>query len=201
MFLSQILDPIGSCKQAVMRLLAWRAATDQSPCSAHDGAYCKARQRLPEQALATLTRRTGTTLGQKAPADWLWKGRRVRVADGTTVTAADTGQPEGVSPTRRSEARSGVPMIRLVVLFCLATGAVLEAALAPYRGKGTGELSLLRQAWDRRAAGDILLGDRIYCSYWEIATLHGRGSMSCGTSTRVARRTSAPAAGAPTTII
>ena len=66
-------------------------------------------------------------------------------------------------------------MIRFVVLFCLATGAVLEAALAPYSGKGTGELSLLRQVWDRLESGDILLGDTAYCSYFEIAMLTRRG--------------------------
>jgi hypothetical protein len=176
LFLSQVLSSLGSCQQAVARLLAWRAANGQTPCAAGTGAYCKARQRLPEPGLRTLVQRTGATLSQKASSDWLWKGRRVRIADGSTVTTADTPanqkeypQPDGQKPGL------GFPMIRLVVLFCLATGAVLEAALAPYRGKGTGELSLLRQLWHRLEKGDVLLGDRIYCSYFEIAALSGRG--------------------------
>jgi hypothetical protein len=100
----------------------------------------------------------------------------VRVADGTTLTAPDTPanqaaypQPDGQKPGL------GFPMVRMVVLFCLATGAVLEAALAPYRGKGTGELTLFRQVWDVLDRGDVLLGDRLYCSYFEIAVLSGRG--------------------------
>lgn len=176
MFLSQVLDPLGCCQQAVARLLASRTAHSLPPCSANTGAYCKARQRLPEEGLQTLVRRTGTTLCRKAPSEWLWKGRRVQVADGTTATAADTPanqrdypQPDGQKPGL------GFPMIRLVVLFCLATGAVLEAALAPYQGKGTGELSLLRRVWHRLDAGDVLLGDRIFCSYFEIAVLSRRG--------------------------
>lgn len=176
MFLSQLLDPLSSCQHAVVRLLAWRTAQGQPPCSANTGAYCKARQRLPEEGLATLVRRSGTTLRQKAPPQWLWKQRRVQVVDGTTLTMPDTldnqqayPQPDGQKPGL------GFPMIRLVVLFCLATGAVLEAALAPYQGKGTGELSLLRQMWHRVEAGDVLLGDRIYCSYFEIALLSRRG--------------------------
>ncbi len=175
MFLSQVLDPVGSCRAAVAGLLA-RLATGRPSCSANTGAYCKARQRLPEPGLRTLTRRTGASLSERALTRWLWKGRRVRIADGTTVTMPDTPenqkeypQPDGQKPGL------GFPMIRLVVLFCLATGGVLEAALCPYRGKGTGETSLLRRAWDDLDSGDVLLGDRIYCSYFEIALLASRG--------------------------
>jgi Transposase DDE domain len=176
MFLSQVLDAAGSCQAAVARLLAWLTATGQPACSARTGAYCKARQRLPEAGLRSLMRRAGTTLSRGADPRWLWKGRPVRIADGTTLTMPDTPenqkeypQPDGQKPGL------GFPMIRLVVIFCLATGAVLEAALCPYRGKGTGEISLLRQVWDQFETGDVLLGDRIYCSYLEIALLGRRG--------------------------
>src|SRR5262245_19390006 len=47
-FLSQVLDPDHSCRQAVARLLAYRTAQGLPACSADTGAYCKARQRLPE---------------------------------------------------------------------------------------------------------------------------------------------------------
>lgn len=176
MFLSQVLDPVGSCQQAVARLLAWLAAQGRDRCSADTGAYCKARRRLPEEGLRTLTRRTGAALSQKAPAGWRWRGRRVRIADGSTAAAPDTpaNQREYPQPDGQKSGL-GFPMVRLVVLFCLATGAVLDAALAPYRGKGTGELSLLRQLWHQLDPGDVLLGDRIYCSYFEVALLSRRG--------------------------
>lgn len=176
LFLGQVLDPIGSCVQAVARLVAWLAATGQPVCGAGSGGYCKARRRLPETVLRSLVRRTGRTLHANAAASWRWRGRRVWVADGSTATLADTEsnqlhypQPDGQEPGL------GFPMIRFVVLFCLATGGVLEAALSPYRGKGTGELSLLRQVWDSLEPGDVLLGDRIFCSYFEIALLQQRG--------------------------
>jgi len=176
LFLAQVLDPNGSCRQAVARLLAQRSAQGLSPCSANTGAYCKARQRLPEEGLQTLTRRTGATLSGKTPDRWQWKGRRVRVADGTTLNAPDTPDNQRQYPqTDGQKPGLGFPIIRLVVLFCLATGAVLEAALAPYQGKGTGELSLLRQLWHALAPGDVLLGDRIFCSYFEIVLLNRRG--------------------------
>ena len=52
-FLGQVLDPDHSCRAAVARLVAHRAAHGQRPCSARTGAYCRARQRLPESFFST----------------------------------------------------------------------------------------------------------------------------------------------------
>jgi hypothetical protein len=63
-FLSQVLDPDHSCRQAVARLLAFRTARGLPPCSADTGDYCKARGKLPEPALAALARTTGRRLAR-----------------------------------------------------------------------------------------------------------------------------------------
>src|SRR5215468_4395865 len=73
-FLSQVLDPDHSCRQAVARLLAYRTARGWPCCSPDTGAYCKARARLPEDLLRELTRGSGYALQEKAPPLWLWKG-------------------------------------------------------------------------------------------------------------------------------
>ena len=176
LFLSQVFDADHSCCQAVARLLAQRALDGQPPCGAGTGGYCKARCRLSEAPLHQLMQKTGRTLHQQALPDWLWKGRPTKIIDGSTATMPDTPanqaaypQPDGQQPGL------GFPMVRLGVLLCLATGAVLDVAVAAYQGKGTGELSLLRQLWQHLEPGDILLGDRIYCSYFEIALLQQRG--------------------------
>jgi len=176
MFLSQVVDPDHSCRQAVARLLVWLTLQDQPACSAETGAYCKARLRLLEEHLHGLVRSTGSKLHGETRDTWLWKGRRVKIADGTTVIMPDTAanqaeypQPDGQKPGL------GFPMIRMVVIFCLATGAVLDAAIAAYSGKGTGELSLLRSIWDELHAGEVLLADRLYCSWFEMALLNERG--------------------------
>src|SRR5262249_54011124 len=57
----------------------------------------------------------------------------------------------------------------------LAAGTVLDAAYGPYRGKQTGETALFRSLHKRLDEGDILLADRYYCSYFEIALLQQRG--------------------------
>jgi hypothetical protein len=176
MFLSQVFDHDHSCRQAVARLIAWRSARGEPACSANNGGYCKARQRLEEEHVQRLVVQTGAQQQQQVPTEWRFLDRPVKVGDGTLVRCADTEanqqqypQPDGSQPGL------GFPMIRLVVLFCLATGSVLNAALSPYQGKRTGELSLWRSLWEHLQAGDIFLGDRLYCSYFELALLAERG--------------------------
>ena len=71
MFLSQVLSPDGSCADAAARLAAWRAESGKIPCSSNNGAFCKARQKLDEDQLATLVRETGNGLHEKALPEWL----------------------------------------------------------------------------------------------------------------------------------
>ncbi len=66
-------------------------------------------------------------------------------------------------------------MVRILVVFSLAVGTVLEAAMGPYQGKQTSELALLRLVINQFQPGDIVLGDRFFCSYWVIAGLRRRG--------------------------
>ena len=176
-FLHQCLDPDPSCQQAVARLLAHRAARGLPDCSADTGAYCKARQRLPEALLRELTRRTGRALMDNAEGQWLWKGRRVKVVDGTGLSMPDTpaNQAEYPQPGRIAPGLS-FPLLRLVVVFCLSSGAALDAAMGPHRGKGTGEVSLFRGLADALGPGDVLLADRIYCNYWDVARAQARGA-------------------------
>src|SRR5262249_47359979 len=51
-FLGQVLSADHSCRAAVARLIAHRLARGQRPCSPQTGAYCQARQRLPESFFA-----------------------------------------------------------------------------------------------------------------------------------------------------
>jgi Transposase DDE domain len=175
-FLSQVLDPDHSCRAAVSRFLAWRAARGLAPCSADTGAYCKARSRLPEGVLARLTRQTGKRAQDQSPGNWRWHGRTVKVVDGTTVSMPDTQENQGAFPQSRSQKPGvGFPIARLVVLFSLAVGTALDAALGRYLGKQTGEAALFRALHGSLEAGDVLLADRGYSSYWEIALVQKRG--------------------------
>src|SRR5262245_53255915 len=176
-FLSQVLDPDHSCRQAVARFLAWRAARRLPPCSADPSAYAKARGRLPEGVLARLTRSTGRRLHDQAPPAWRWDGRPVKAVDGSTVSMPDTPANQQQFPQMASQKPGvGFPIARLVVLFSLAVGTVLDAALGRYHGKQTGETALFHTLHENLEPGDILLADRYYGSYWEIALARRRGA-------------------------
>jgi hypothetical protein len=174
-FLSQVVSKDHSCVTAVARLLAYRVAHGQPPCSARTGSYCKARQRLPEAVLTRLVRDTGRDLQRQSPAAWLWRGRPVKIADGSSVSMPDTPANQRAFPQPGGQkAGLGFPVARIVTILSLACGAVLDLALGPCRGKRTGETALLRALHDALEPGDILLTDRYFCSYWELALLRQR---------------------------
>lgn len=175
-FLSQVLSPDHSCRDAVARLLAHRTAQGLPSCSTETGAYCIARQRLPERLVRNLACQTGEELHQQADPSWRLHGRAVKVIDGTTVSMPDTAanaQAFGKSSNQHGE--GNFPIARLVALFCLASGAAIETVISPYCGKKTGELSLFRALRHAFLPGDILLGDQLYCTFCDIAQLLARG--------------------------
>lgn len=166
-FLSQVISADGSCRAAVARVLAWLISQDEQPCSPNTDPYCKARQRLPESLLKRLTRETGRELHRRARSGWLWKGRRVKVGDGSSVSMPDTAANQAEYPQPTSQKPGlGFPVARIVVVFCLACGCVLEAALAPYLGKRTGENALLRGLESGLEPDDVLLADRYFSGYF-----------------------------------
>jgi hypothetical protein len=176
-FLSQALDPDHSMRQAVARVCAHRAALHLRPCSPGTRAYGKARQRLPEAVLAELTRRTGRDLLLEAPARWCWRGRDVKVVDGTTLSMPDTPANQRAYPQPASQRPGlGFPVLRLVALFSLAVGTVLDVAFGPCKGKQTGEPSLFRSLHHHLGEGDVLLADRYFCGYVHLALVQQRGA-------------------------
>jgi hypothetical protein len=175
-FLGQVIRPDGSCRAAVARVLAWLVSRGERTCMPQTGPYCKARARLPESLLLRLMRETGTALHQAALADWRWLGRRVKLVDGTTVTMPDTEANQAAYPQQSAQQPGlGFPIARLVVVLCLACGTVIDAALGRYQGKKTGENALLRTLDDAFTPGDVLLADRYFSGYFDIAYWQQRG--------------------------
>jgi hypothetical protein len=176
-FLSQVLDPDHSCRQAVARLNAHRVGRGLRPCAPDTGGYCKARGRLPEKLLADLTRTTGRRLQDGAATPWLWKGRHVKVVDGTGVSMPDTPANQKDYPkSKKLPPGVGFPVLRLVVVFSLAVGTVLDAAMGKFQGKGNGEVSLFRRLTGIVERGDVLLADRLFATFWEMAQVLAVGA-------------------------
>lgn len=174
-FVGQVLAGCKSCVAAVARVNVLLLAQGQRACSAATGAYCKARAQLPEGFLRRLTYQVGAKLEDQAPSSWRWKNRRTLLVDGTTDTLADTPANQRAYPQSRTQKPGlGFPTIRLVALLTFATAALVGAAWGQYRGKETGETALFRRLLEQLRAGDVLVADRYYCSYFMIALLQAR---------------------------
>jgi len=175
-FLSQVLSADPSCDQAVDRFQKCRHDQKLPKVATDTTSYCEARRRLPEDLTWELVRLTGRSIHQKSKESWLFQNRAVKIIDGSSVVMPDTPKNQAAYPQPKTQAAGlGFPIARILVVFSLAVGTVLEAAMGPYQGKETSELALLRQIIDQFQTGDIALADRFFCSYWVIAALQARG--------------------------
>lgn len=176
MFLAQSLSADGSCRATVNEAAVKRVVGGLARCSTHTGAYCRARARLPIPMLSTLVTCTGERMAARTPQAWHWQGRPVRLVDATTVTMPDTPANQAAYPQLRTQKPGlGFPLCRLVGIVCLSSGAVLNAAIGRYHGKGGDEQSLLRSILDTLHGGDILVGDAYYATYFLLCALRQRG--------------------------
>lgn len=176
MFIKQALEEDRSCQRAVNGWAAQRVAEGLEVTSIRTGAYCRARQRLPLELISALTCETGRLLSTQAQQRWNWRGRTVKLVDGTGISMPDTPENQACYPQPSSQAEGvGFPLARLIGILCLSTGGVLAAAIGPHAGKGQGELGLFRHLLAALSAGDVLLADALYCNYFLIATLQMRG--------------------------
>ena len=145
-FLSQVLSSDHGCVNAVAKLIAFRAAKDLSIPSSETGAYCIARDKLDEDAMHRTLCQNGDAIEEAAPDEWRWLGHRVIAGDGSTVTMPDTPENQKTYPQETKQKKGcGFPLMRMVVLFAVSTGAVLELAMGKYKGKLSGEISMFRQ--------------------------------------------------------
>jgi hypothetical protein len=175
-FLSQCLSMDHSCREAVARMNAWRVSCGRKPASPETGGYCLARDTLRESTCRRLVRETGAELERQAPAEWLWHNRRVRIVDGSTITMPDTRANQAEYPQQAvQKAGCGFPIARIVVVFSLAVGTVLDAAIGKCEGKQSGENSMFRTLSDCLVEGDVVLFDRYFSGWFDIALLLTRG--------------------------
>jgi hypothetical protein len=172
-FLSQLLDQDNSCANAVSRIIAWLASEGQPLPSPDPSGYCQARQRLPEGLFRRLLHTVSERLQGQVSAAHLWHGHRVFLVDGSTTVLPDTPENQALYPQHPNQAEGcGFPLARFVALFSLHTGAVHEVNVGAWT---THELTLTRPLYAHLQPGDVLMGDRLFCTYADIALLQGAG--------------------------
>lgn len=166
-FLWQVLQVDSSCREAVAMALAQKAAQGKLALPSEDpSAYCQARKRLPLDVLRSCVCQIGRQLREDVSDTITWCGRRVWLVDGTTCSMPDTPDLQDAFSQPDGQAEGcGFPVARVLGLFCWASGAVLEAVVGPL---WMSELALWRKLWPVLSPGEIVLGDRLYCSFYDM---------------------------------
>ena len=172
LFIEQVLSADQSCVDAVARGLSARVALGERPCGLNSGPYCKARARLPLGLIERVAGEVGARLSEQQPSAWRWRGREVKLVDGTTLSMPDTAENQREFPQHREQRRGlGFPLARVVAIVSLSCGAVLEWAMGPCEGRESGETALLWELAARLRSGDVVVADRCYAGYFMIAWL------------------------------
>ena len=172
-FLSQVLSPGSSCREIVRKVQAWYAPQGGVQPDSRTGAYCQARARLPLAQLKATHEHLAQKLTAQTGAADLWLGRRVKVIDGTGLSMPDTAANQKVWPQPSTQKPGcGFPVVKLVACFCLGSGALLHWVQGTLKDH---DCRLLQKLLDCFQKGDVVLADRGFSSYANLALLRARG--------------------------
>jgi len=167
-FFSQIIDADGGCKEVVRKLQAYLSIHALKLPASSTSAYCQARQKLSLDLFVDILNHTANRIDSMPERGFL-HGRRVVVVDGTGVSMPDTPANQEVWPQQSQQKEGcGFPTARICACFSLATGGLLSYKIG---NKKSAELPLFRQQWDTFCEGDVFLGDKGFCSYYDLASL------------------------------
>jgi len=175
-FISQVFDVGSSCRDVVRKVEAWWRWSQKD----RDGrraltasAYSQARGRLDFQTLQVILKHLSWSLERRVLNEQLWLDRRVKIVDGTTFSMPDTAANQRCWPQSKTQKEGlGFPCMKMVGLFSLSSGGLEDYA--------TGTLNqhdsvLFRNLWSSLRKGDVVVGDRAFCSYAALGQLAQRG--------------------------
>jgi hypothetical protein len=178
----QSLNPDASGREVVRQLQALFRLEDGPTISASDGAYCRAKARLPLNEFVKALSATAKAADEIATPEPVLQSRRLKAIDGSALTMADTAKNRKAYPPVQCSGKPSFPMMRIVVIFSLLSGAILSLSQGSLN---VSELALFGTLMEQLARGDILLGDRGYGNYPVIALLvHSLGVDFIGRTTR-----------------
>lgn len=173
-FLDQVLHPGSACEDAVRQVQAYyQSLPSPISISSDTTAYCQARARWTLDELVDIRRHLADHGGLQSLPLCVPGDRPLKVIDGTCLNLSDTSSNRRVYPQSTDQLpECGFPLVRLVGIFSLKTGMLLERQYGPYT---TSENALYQELWPALDPGDILLGDRNFGSWGAIGSLQAKG--------------------------
>lgn len=159
-WLWQVLQANASCREVLRQTQALLCLSGRGSLHPSAGAYCQARAKCPLSVLEKLFVASARSAQRAACSSALLRGRPIKIVDASTVRLPDTPAHQAAFPTSPNQyRRPGFPTLKLLVLFSLASGAILAQASGSL---AVSELRLLVGLASQLVKGDILVGDRAY---------------------------------------
>ena len=173
LFIFQAFKPKTSLREAVLQLQALLGLHSGQQIDSASSTCSQARGRLPIGVLQESLELSAQAARRRAPDGGSIGGRPGKVVDATSAQLADTPADQKEFPQPGGQAKGcGFPVMKIMALFCLASGAILKVATTSLRCH---DARLFRQLWDWLQKDDILLGDRAFSDYITLASLPERG--------------------------
>lgn len=173
-FLWQMLGLNVSCRTVVRQLQAMFVLEGRPAVDERTGAYCQARERLPEPLFAAALKLSAQVADQRVAADTALQGRVVKVCDGTTLSLPDTPENQKDYPQTSSQKPGcGFPVLHLLVAWSARGGGVLDHVKGDYHHS---EMRLLHQLLPALTPKDIVIYDRAAGHYVACALLCQHGT-------------------------
>jgi hypothetical protein len=174
----RLLTPLATTRLFVRQVLEGNTSVPQlrrlAKCSFADSSYCDARQRLPLAFFQRLNHAVLDRCRRYADDDprALWHGHRVFFLDGSSFSMPDMPPLRAAFGQSGQQAEGcGFPTAHLLVQFHAYTGYLLQAIPGPLR---THDLADVPSTQNGLRAGDVVVGDRAFCSYAHLALLQQR---------------------------
>jgi hypothetical protein len=164
------LDPYTTLHHFILQVVNRNTAMTHLPHLSGErftaSAYCQARQRLPLEVIQRLVDSFIRGI-ERSTSTSLWHGHRVVLIDGSGFSMPDTpelqahfGQPSGQEPG------CGFPMAHILALMDAKAGFLYDVVISPFR---THDMKRAADLHPRLSPGDIVVGDRGFCSYAHLA--------------------------------
>jgi len=176
------LDPVLTLHLFILQVLHFNTALSHlrhlSKVPMTAAGYCKARMRLPLAALQVLLRQSSAAMRRAAGGEQSrWCGLRAFLVDGSSTITPDTAALDKFfgHPSNQKKGCS-FPVPKLLGLFDAFTGLIVEVLCFPLF---THEMSQVWKVHPLLGAGDLLVGDRGFCSYVHLALLHLKSIQAC----------------------
>lgn len=168
-----VLDPVAILHAFVLQILHGNTSLEHVARLGGGrftgAAYCLARAALPRAVLQSVLVNLVEALIPDTRSDGRWRGHRTFLADGSSFSMPDTPELQKAFGQPGAQAAGcGFPVAKILALFHAGTGLLLKVVVTPLRAHEMASVGGMHPAL---RPGDILVGDRGFCSFAHLAML------------------------------